>query len=105
LPQNDCRQHNRAAVAASQPRGGLFESLFRSNAIFAPGGGGVIPGVPDAPAGSYKTICVRLCDGFYFPISYATNPGKFADDARTCQRSCPAAEVVLYSHRNPGEDV
>ena len=24
---------------------------------------------------------------------------------RTCQRMCPAAEAVLYTHRNPGEDM
>src|SRR4051812_23254225 len=23
-------------------------------------------------AGTYRTLCVRLCDGFYFPISSAT---------------------------------
>ena len=22
--------------------------------------------------GTYRTLCVRLCDGFYFPISYST---------------------------------
>jgi hypothetical protein len=32
-------------------------------------------------------------------------PSKFAEDERLCQRLCPAAEAVLYSHRNPGEDV
>ena len=32
-------------------------------------------------------------------------PGKFADDERLCQRLCPAAEAMLYTHRNPGEDV
>jgi hypothetical protein len=54
--------------------------------------------------GTFRTLCVRTCDGFYFPISYATNPTKFRDDERTCQRLCPASEVALYSHRNPGEE-
>jgi hypothetical protein len=48
---------------------------------------------------------VRTCDGYYFPISYSTVPTRFADDQRTCQRVCPAAEAVLYSYRNPGEDI
>jgi Protein of unknown function (DUF2865). len=48
---------------------------------------------------------VRTCDGYYFPISYSTVPGKFADDEQLCRRLCPASEVTLYSHRNPGEDV
>lgn len=103
LSQNDCGAQYRAAVQASQPRGGLFEALFGNNSIFTPSPdvapGGVVPG------GSYRTICVRLCDGYYYPISYSANPAKFPDDARVCQSSCPAAEVALYSHRNPGEDV
>jgi hypothetical protein len=48
---------------------------------------------------------VRTCDGYFFPISYATTPAKFKDDEKVCQRMCPASEVVLYSHRNPGEEV
>jgi hypothetical protein len=50
-------------------------------------------------------LCVRTCDGYYWPISFSTSASRFADDERVCQRMCPAAEVVLYSHRNPGEDV
>jgi hypothetical protein len=30
---------------------------------------------------------------------------RFPDDERTCQRTCPNAEVMLFTHRNPGEDV
>jgi hypothetical protein len=52
-----------------------------------------------------RTMCVRTCDGFYFPISFSTVQSRFADDEQACKRMCPAAEVVLYSHRNPGEDV
>jgi hypothetical protein len=48
---------------------------------------------------------VRACDGYYFPISYSTVPSRFADDARACQRLCPAAEAELYSFRNPGENM
>jgi hypothetical protein len=58
-----------------------------------------------APSGTYRTICVRTCDGFYYPVSYATNPARFAEDEKVCRQSCPAAEVQLYSHRNPGEDI
>src|SRR6185369_3937727 len=36
--------------------------------------------------GQYRTLCVRLCDGFYFPISFATTRGQLADDARKCER-------------------
>ena len=95
LGQNDCGPQYRQ-YANSGP-GGFFENLF--------GGGGPAQ-APDAPlSGTYRTLCVRTCDGYYFPISYSTVPGKFAEDEQLCRRLCPAAEVTLYSHRNPGEDV
>ena len=47
-----------------------------------------------AQSGTFRTLCVRTCDGFYFPISYATTPARFAEDERTCQRLCPAATVL-----------
>lgn len=60
----------------------------------------------DAPrgAGTYRTLCVRSCDGYYFPISFSTVPSKFAEDEQTCRSMCPGTEASLYIHRNPGED-
>lgn len=104
LAQNSCGAQYNAQVAATQPRqGGLFESLFGpgSRSIFAPSDS---PGWSSS-GGSYRTVCVRTCDGFFWPISFATDQNRFQEDERTCQRSCPAADVALYSHRNPGEDV
>jgi hypothetical protein len=48
---------------------------------------------------------VRTCDGFYFPISYATNASRFREDEKTCQRMCPAAEVMLFAYPTEGGDV
>ena len=62
-------------------------------------------GQPGAMGGSFRTICVRTCDGYYFPISYATASDRFRDDDQTCQRMCPATEVSLYTYHNPGEEV
>ena len=96
LGQNDCGPQYRQYVTAGP--GGFFDNLF--------GGGGYSAPAPNAPlAGTYRTLCVRTCDGFYFPISYSTVPSKFAEDEQICHRQCPAADVALYSHRNPGEDV
>ena len=47
------------------------------------------PGGDGAPSGTYRTVCVRTCDGYYFPISYSTVPSRFADDQRACQRDVP----------------
>jgi hypothetical protein len=103
LAQNNCGQQYQQQVAATPPpRPGLLESLFGPKSVFAPGNDA--PGM-SAPGGSYRTVCVRTCDGFYYPVSYATNPARFAEDEKTCRQSCPAAETQLYSHRNPGEDI
>ena len=47
------------------------------------GGGGNNDGMTPmpqtgAPSGTYRTVCVRSCDGYYFPISYATTAERFA---------------------------
>ncbi len=101
LAQNNCGPQY--AAAANQQRG-FFDTLFGGNrGSSGPYSGG--PFSPDGASGTYRTLCVRTCDGYYFPISYATTPDRFADDAQTCHATCPAAEVVLMTHRNPGEDV
>ena len=100
-----------AAPPQSAPLGGLFGRLFggvrpssRSprdsyyrrgrnwSYFFSPG--------PRASA-TYRTLCVRLCDGYYWPISYATVRGRFATDAQRCESSCNVP-AKLYVHRNPG---
>ncbi len=97
LAQNNCGAQYTAAARSSGPAG-FFEALLGGGTVVTPGGDG-------APAGTYRTVCVRTCDGYYFPISYSTVPGRFIDDERACHRQCPAAETVLYSYRNPGEQM
>ena len=100
LGQNDCGPQYRIATPTSQPRG-IFDSLFGSSSVFGsqPADNMLQSG------GTFRTLCVRTCDGFFWPISFATVPGKFSEDEKVCQRMCPAAEVVMFSHRNPGEEV
>ncbi len=97
LANNGCgSQYSSAARAGEQ--GGFLNRLFGGGTIISPGASG--------PMGNtYRTICVRLGDGYYFPISFETTPDHFQDDAATCQRECPAAQVRLYTYHNPGQDV
>ena len=44
---------------------------------------------PAAPAGTYRTLCVRLCDGFLSPVSFSTTRSHFQRDAERCEQSCP----------------
>jgi hypothetical protein len=100
LAQNNCGPQ----YGAAPPQKGFFETLFGG---FGNPGGTVPPGAAEPQLGGngYRTLCVRSCDGYYFPISFATSPARFPEDEQTCQRLCPATEAALYTHRNPGEDV
>jgi hypothetical protein len=83
--------------------GGFLNNLFGGNNNNNPSN---TPNADVGPqSGTYRTVCVRTCDGAYFPISFATVPARFADDDRTCKALCPAAEANLYAYRNPGEDM
>lgn len=52
---------------------------------------------------TFRTMCVRSCDGFYFPVSFSTTRERFSNDEQACQAACPGTNVSLYVHRNPGE--
>jgi Protein of unknown function (DUF2865) len=98
LAQNNCGPQY--ANAARGP-GNFLDNLFGNNTNN--------PGPPVADlgpqSGTFRTVCVRSCDGGYFPISFATVPARFPDDERTCKNLCPAAEATLFTYRNPGEDI
>ncbi|RBP16134.1 uncharacterized protein DUF2865 [Roseiarcus fermentans] len=106
------RYNSECADAPQQPRN-FFEALF---------GGGAKPQDPYQPinpetlspdqqqqtieksidkekktanvsAGSYA-VCVRTCDGSFFPVSYSGAGGRLED---VCRSLCPNADVQLYS--------
>src|SRR6202163_3283081 len=101
LAQNNCGPQY---ANAARGGGNFLDNLFGNNG--APGGA---PGAPSADlgpqSGTYRTVCVRTCDGAYFPVSFATVPAQFPDDEKTCKSLCPAAEATLFAYRNPGEDM
>lgn len=95
LAQNNCGPQYAAAA-----RGGNFmDNLFNNNPI-APPSGELGP-----PSGTFRTVCVRTCDGAYFPVSFATYQARFQDDEKSCKALCPATEATLFTYRNPGEDI
>jgi len=100
LAQNNCGQQYANAVQQMQGPGNFLSNLFGNN---------IAPMTPPAdlgpPSGTYRTVCVRSCDGAYFPISFATVPARFPDDEKTCKALCPAADATLFAYRNPGEDM
>ncbi|MEW9808058.1 DUF2865 domain-containing protein [Mesorhizobium sp. ZMM04-5] len=56
-----------------------------------------------APPGRYRTVCVRTCDGYFFPMSGSSTPSDFERDQSNCRSSCPGADVQLYYLR-PGQE-
>jgi hypothetical protein len=99
LAQNNCGSQYASALQQQQGPGNFLNNLFGNNNPGAPS--------PDAgpQSGTYRTVCVRTCDGGYFPISFATMPARFPDDEKACKALCPATEANLYAYRNPGEDM
>jgi hypothetical protein len=51
-----------------------------------------------------RTVCVRMTDGYFWPISYSTLQEYLPNDAAMCHAQCPNAPVDLYFYNNPGED-
>jgi hypothetical protein len=52
-------------------------------------------------SGTYRTYCVRLCDGYYWPISFSTTADRFDDDQDRCNSAC-GSPARLFVHRIPG---
>ena len=97
LAQNNCGPQY---AAAARGPGNFIDNLFGNNQTLPPPSADL-----GAPSGTFRTVCVRTCDGAYFPVSFATYQARFQDDERTCKALCPATEATLFTYRNPGEDI
>lgn len=61
------------------------------------------PGWPGGPnskssrqVSGYRTVCVRQCDGYFFPISFGASEASFSRDQTTCTNACPGARLYYY---------
>ncbi len=54
-------------------------------------------------AGRYRTLCVRMCDGYYWPVSFTASRQDFGRDAKVCKASCDS-EARLFFHDNASGD-
>ena len=98
LAQNNCGPQY---AAAARSGGNFIDNLFGNNGNQIPP-----PSAEFGPqSGTFRTVCVRTCDGAYFPVSFATVQARFPDDEKTCKALCPATEASLFTYRNPGEDI
>jgi hypothetical protein len=52
--------------------------------------------------GRYRTLCVRTCDGFYFPVGDNVGRERLYADARTCSARCDGEARLFYYPTNGG---
>jgi len=98
------RRQLQAAVqqtCSAEPRG-FFESIFgppRGQEI-APQGQPIIADEGRPALGGGRLICVKTCDGSFFPLT--TPPGGQQSADEMCQALCPGTETTAYAY--PGGD-
>ncbi len=102
LARNGCGQQYVQEARKRDQQSGPLSSLWSDEESPTGGKGGNQFGA--LPFATYRTLCVRLCDGYYFPVSFSTLPNHFQRDADVCQQRC-AAPAELYFHQNPGATV
>ncbi len=93
--ENNCRPQQRGffeTIFGLEPRRGEIDTTLPE----------LQPEQPQEPAaprlGGPQTVCVRTCDGFFFPL--ANNAGN-ADEM--CQALCPGTEATAFGMTNGGE--
>jgi Protein of unknown function (DUF2865) len=96
--------------APQAPASGLGNPAPAPAAVLTPGGqpfpqSGVRQSLPPpqpsstsepSNSGRVKTVCVRMCDGYYFPVNTATQRAHVNKDASLCKASC-GAEGRLFT--------
>lgn len=97
LARNNCGASYQQQAARQQ--GGPFSSLWQDDDGGGPGGNRFNYGA------TFRTVCVRLCDGAFFPISFSTLPNNFDRDQELCQQRCAAPAELYYHSQNPGQGI
>jgi hypothetical protein len=101
-------KNNRTPFAVQQPRRrSLVEQIFGVRTFRNDGRRGLFERPDSAITSRYntfRTMCVRELDGYYFPISFSTTPERFEYDEKVCESKCPGTNVSLYYHAMPAQD-
>jgi len=113
LARNQCGPQYRLVerrVQGPQQKRGFFDFLFGGSGSEDSSQGETVIEPEMSPestprVSTFRTVCVRTCDGFFFPISYQTTRNAFERDEAICQATCPGAEARLYAYPNPGGQI
>jgi hypothetical protein len=117
----ECRDNPAIAARSPRPRN-FFEELF---GVAPPSDYGRVREIPvdpgsdpfpppdymggeedegDKASGGSLAVCVRECDGGYFPVSYSARRSHLEELERLCKALCPNAEARLYT-KSPWRDI
>lgn len=96
---NDVPDTPRAARATSPPEPASYDPR---NDVSQPRPEQRQPGIRNLGGGdrggNLQTVCVRTCDGGFFPVSTNTSPASFERDAQVCSMMCPGVQTELFFH-------
>ncbi len=100
--RRDLTARYEATCRGQQPASrNLLETLFgggASNPRDVPLEGAELFPQEDAPPGAGSVaVCVRSCDGGFFPVSYSANRARYGELGELCQAMCPNAETQLFT--------
>lgn len=56
------------------------------------------------PQGEFRTMCVRTCDGYFYPVSNAASLRDFERDQKNCESSCPGTRMEVFYTNGIGDD-
>lgn len=106
LAQNNCGPQYTAAVQAARraseparPKN-FFEAIFGSQQTQPEETSPDLDLMPLEQVKPYysRTVCVRTCDGYFFPMANSTNANRYAQDDQLCKRLCPGSEAQLFTY-------
>jgi hypothetical protein len=98
--------YDSACRQGARPQPGFLEGLFGAQQAPEPIPQEPEPGEQAAESGfsgSYKTLCVRKCDGFYYPMGSGVTQANFAGQADLCHAACPGADAELFIQQPNGD--
>jgi hypothetical protein len=57
------------------------------------------------PAATGRSVCVRLCDGYFFPLGTLASARDRPLHQASCEAACPHAEVALFTLARASSDI
>ena len=78
---------------------GLFDTLFGGNTREIPleDNPEQLPPEDGGARGGSLAVCVRTCDGGFFPVSYSAGRGRSGELGELCKALCPNADTELFT--------